>query len=329
MEDTTGDAAWTERDGTAEKKEKTDLNRRTKATKQYQQKDLEGTEGKGATRDMGLSEIGPSSFSPQGKLRCKKGACLLGPRKPKRDGASRSAAKKSKKGREAHQKLTLPPDGSGGGKPIAQTVSTEEAILSGISLRDSNIENRNKIDEEVFPISVVEETLKVGDPSAPFRDVKVGVFTSPSTPSTSISVVPDSLGTVYASEQQPAVANTSMAMDDLSKFKPEMNVLVNSTPIVSRPADGTVIANGRNLVAFQESSCRSEGVGRVSKPIEVEVSKPLGWVVQLDTCASCSLPGFVRPLGGFSSPTHVQISFREGVFDGLDSRPVLKNTVDI
>ncbi|GAB4853844.1 hypothetical protein Ancab_018053 [Ancistrocladus abbreviatus] len=110
MEDTTGTAAWTKREGIAAEEEKTTLNRRTKAAKQYLQKDLEGTVAKGATTDMGLSEIGPISLSPQEKQRSKKGACLLGPRKPKRDGASSSALKKPKKGREAHQTLALPPD---------------------------------------------------------------------------------------------------------------------------------------------------------------------------------------------------------------------------
>ncbi|GAB4852670.1 hypothetical protein Ancab_016885, partial [Ancistrocladus abbreviatus] len=151
-----------------------------------------------------------------------------------------------------------------------------------------------KIDEEVFPISVAEEPLKVGDLSAPFRAAKEGVFVSLSSLSTSVSIVPNSLANFQASEQQPTVTNASMVVDDLSKFKPKMNV----------PADGMVTANGRKLAPFQESTCRSKGAGRASKPNVVEVSKPLGWQGKLDRSVSFSFPGPERQLGGPSCSAH-------------------------
>ncbi|GAB4850985.1 hypothetical protein Ancab_030281, partial [Ancistrocladus abbreviatus] len=180
-----------------------------------------------------------------------------------------------------------------------------------------------KINEEVFPIRVAEETFKVGDLSAHFREAKVGVFASPSSPSTSISVVSDSLGNIYAGKQQPAAANASVVVDDLSKFKPEINVLVNPTPIVSRSADGTTIANGRKLVLFQDSRCRSEGAGRFSKPDDVEVSKPLSWEGQPARSASFSLPRPERPQGSWFAATVVVVPLKDGCLHPLQQQLML------
>ncbi|GAB4828848.1 hypothetical protein Ancab_018508, partial [Ancistrocladus abbreviatus] len=187
-----------------------------------------------------------------------------------------------------------------------------------------------KIDGESFPIIVVEEHVKAGDWSAYTREAKEGVFASPLSPSTYISAVPDLFGNFFISEQQPVVEIASEVVADFSKFQPAKEVLVNSTPIDSRPVDGTEVANGRNLVPFQDARCRSEGAGSLSKQIDLDVSKPLGWEGQPARSTPILLFGPERQKGGPLRLAHVQVFNREGVSVGPGIRlAMLKSTEEI
>ncbi|GAB4824846.1 hypothetical protein Ancab_007715 [Ancistrocladus abbreviatus] len=134
-----------------------------------------------------------------------------------------------------------------------------------------------KIDEEVFPIRVAEEPVKVEDWSATTREASIGFCASPSSPSTSINAVPNSFGNISASKQQPSAVTSSMVVADFSKFKPEQNELANPTPIDSRPTNGMEPVKGKKFAPFQDARCKTEGADRLSKPIVVVVSKSQGW----------------------------------------------------
>ncbi|GAB4825531.1 hypothetical protein Ancab_008405 [Ancistrocladus abbreviatus] len=95
-----------------------------------------------------------------------------------------------------------------------------------------------KIDQEVFPINVAEEFCKEGDWRSSTREATVKVLGSPSDPSTSIIVVPDSVGIALASEQQIGAASTSAVVAEASKFKSGGDNVANHSPIDSRPTDG-------------------------------------------------------------------------------------------
>ncbi|GAB4860000.1 hypothetical protein Ancab_011476, partial [Ancistrocladus abbreviatus] len=96
------------------------MNPRTKTTQISLQKDLGGTVSKGASTAVGLDELGTNSLSPQGDHRRKKAAYSPGPRKPKQDGARRSTLKTPKKSQTAQQRLTIPPNGTNGERPMDQ-----------------------------------------------------------------------------------------------------------------------------------------------------------------------------------------------------------------
>ncbi|GAB4852033.1 hypothetical protein Ancab_016226 [Ancistrocladus abbreviatus] len=186
---------------------------------------------------------------------------------------------------------------------------------------------RVKIDGEVFPIYVVEEQVKIGDQSASTREAKEGVFASPSSPSTSISVVLDSFGNYSVGEQQLAVETASGVVAENSKFNPANNVLVNIAPFESRPAYRMVIENGRNFVPFQDVKCRYEGVCNISKQTDLTVSRPLGCKGHPTRCEPIFLSGPERLNGGPLRLAHGQGVNREGTLVGPGIRPtVLKST---
>ncbi|GAB4838871.1 hypothetical protein Ancab_028418, partial [Ancistrocladus abbreviatus] len=170
-------------------------------------------------------------------------------------------------------------------------------------------------------ISVAEELFKARDWSATTREAKEGVFVSPSSPSTSISVVPDSFDNIFASEQQRAAVTASVVVAEFSKFKPGKNELANHIPIDSRPADGMETTNGRKLDPFQEASCSFEGASRLSKSDDVDLSKSLGRVGHPARNTPLFLSGPERPNGGPSSIAQVQDYNREGVSARPGIRP--------
>ncbi|GAB4834210.1 hypothetical protein Ancab_032475 [Ancistrocladus abbreviatus] len=90
-----------------------------------------------------------------------------------------------------------------------------------------------------------------------------------------------------------------------------MNELANPTPIVNRPADGTMIANGKKLVPFQDSRCSSEGVGRFSKPDDVEASKSRGWEGQP------ALKALKQTTGSWFAATTVVVPLKDGCLHPL------------
>ncbi|GAB4850728.1 hypothetical protein Ancab_030028 [Ancistrocladus abbreviatus] len=101
-----------------------------------------------------------------------------------------------------------------------------------------------KIDQEVFPINVAEELCKEGDYRSSTREAIEKVPGSPSSPSTSISVVLDSVGTTLADKQQFGVVSTFAAADGRKRF--------------------------------QDASGCSVGAGRHSQSAAVDLVTPLG-----------------------------------------------------
>ncbi|GAB4830344.1 hypothetical protein Ancab_019983 [Ancistrocladus abbreviatus] len=102
-----------------------------------------------------------------------------------------------------------------------------------------------KVDEEAFPIRVAEEPFKIKDWSVENWEDNDGLCASPSSPSTSISAVPDLFGNIFAGEQQSVVVTSLKVVVDFLNFKQEKNVLDNPTPIKSRPTDGIELVKGR------------------------------------------------------------------------------------
>ncbi|GAB4829186.1 hypothetical protein Ancab_018850 [Ancistrocladus abbreviatus] len=171
---------------------------------------------------------------------------------------------------------------------------------------------------------------QTGDWSATTREATDGFYASPSSPSTSISAVPDSFGNISTCEQQPALETASMVVADFLKFKPEKNELANPIPIDSRSVDGTELVKGRKLAPFQDTRCRSEGAGRLSKPNDVDMSMSQGWEGYPATNAPLFLSGPKRPIGGPPSTTQVQVYNRENVSAGPGIRlELLKSTEEI
>ncbi|GAB4841851.1 hypothetical protein Ancab_039374 [Ancistrocladus abbreviatus] len=125
--------------------------------------------------------------------------------------------------------------------------------------------NRVKVDEEVFPIRVAEELFKTKDWRVDNWEDNDGICASPSSPSTSISAMPNSFGNNFAGEQQPVVATSLKVVADFSNSKPEKNELAMPTPIDSRPTDGMELVKGGKDVPFQDASCRTDDIKRLSK----------------------------------------------------------------
>ncbi|GAB4829129.1 hypothetical protein Ancab_018793, partial [Ancistrocladus abbreviatus] len=162
MEDTTEFAVWTKREGKAAVEEEKGMKPRTKPTQISLQKDLGGTVSKGASTGVALDELGINYLSPQVDHRRQKEACSPGPRKPKRDGAKRSKLKTPKESRKAQPRQTMLPNATNGERPLDQELPNAEAVLSGISLKDSNIENRNKVILKTLNQVSAEEIWEVG-----------------------------------------------------------------------------------------------------------------------------------------------------------------------
>ncbi|GAB4840400.1 hypothetical protein Ancab_021166, partial [Ancistrocladus abbreviatus] len=134
-----------------------------------------------------------------------------------------------------------------------------------------------KVDAEVFLIRVVEEPSMIEEWGITNREDNDGFCVSPTSLSTSISVVPDSFGNLSARAQQPAVVTSLKVVANFSNFKPEQNELANPTPIDCRPIDGMKPVTGRKAAPFQDASCRTNGTTRLSTFFEVGVSKSQGW----------------------------------------------------
>ncbi|GAB4837410.1 hypothetical protein Ancab_002279, partial [Ancistrocladus abbreviatus] len=131
-----------------------------------------------------------------------------------------------------------------------------------------------KIDQEVFPINVAKELCRIGDWRSSTQEAIVKVPDSPSVPSTSVSVVPDSVGNAPASEQQFGAAPTSAVVAKALKFKFGGNDVANHSPIDSRPTDGMEVAVGSKHV--QDASSGFGGAGRRAPSVAGDRVTPLG-----------------------------------------------------
>ncbi|GAB4830702.1 hypothetical protein Ancab_004735 [Ancistrocladus abbreviatus] len=182
---------------------------------------------------------------------------------------------------------------------------------------------QNKVDAEVFPIRVAKEPFMIEDWSVTNREDNDGLCASPSSPSTSISAVPDSFGNMSIGEQQPVVA-------DFSNFKLEQNELANPTPIDSRPTDGMEPVQGRKAAHFRDANCRTDSTERLSKSSDVGVSKFQGWGGSPERNSPLFLSGLERPNGGPLSTSQVWICNRAKCSGGPGIRPeLLKRIEDI
>ncbi|GAB4861983.1 hypothetical protein Ancab_037237 [Ancistrocladus abbreviatus] len=116
--------------------------------------------------------------------------------------------------------------------------------------------------------------IRVGDWRASTREAIVQVPGSPSAPSTSVSVVPDSVGFAPTGEQQSGFAPPSVVVADAPKFKSGGNGVTNHSPIDSRSADGMEIVAGSKRV--QEARSGSVGAGRYATSDARDRVTPIG-----------------------------------------------------
>ncbi|GAB4854582.1 hypothetical protein Ancab_023163 [Ancistrocladus abbreviatus] len=159
--------------------------------------------------------------------------------------------------------------------------------------------------------------------SAAIKETTEGGSASPSSPSTTVSVVPDSFDNCSVDEQHIAVETTSGVMPEFSKFHPAKAVLDTSAPIENRPADGMVTEIGRNHVHSPGVICRSEGAGNTSIKTDLNVSRPLGIKGFPIRSEPVVISGPERPYGGPGRQAQSRGTIREGVSFGPGNRPLM------
>ncbi|GAB4828312.1 hypothetical protein Ancab_035308 [Ancistrocladus abbreviatus] len=162
-----------------------------------------------------------------------------------------------------------------------------------------------------------------GEWRASTREATEKVPGSPTSPSISISVVPDSVGNSPVGELQFGAVSTAAVVAKVPKFKSGGNDITNHSPIASRPADGMEVADGR--MRSQDVSGYSVGAGRRAQFATVDLATSLGgacWTLPI------SPAGPVGPISRSSNMGHELDINQKGGLDGpgFRSETVISST---
>ncbi|GAB4854371.1 hypothetical protein Ancab_022957 [Ancistrocladus abbreviatus] len=112
-----------------------------------------------------------------------------------------------------------------------------------------------KVDEDVFPITVVEETPAPDDRIGEKRYESDGFSNTSLPPSISISAVPDSIGNDIVGEQLLVATTTSKVVVDNSNFKIGTNAMVAAIHKDTGDNDEVELAKGEKVESSRDLLC--------------------------------------------------------------------------
>ncbi|GAB4855926.1 hypothetical protein Ancab_024566 [Ancistrocladus abbreviatus] len=180
-----------------------------------------------------------------------------------------------------------------------------------------------KVDEDAFPIKVAKESSKFEDWFGENRIDNDGSCDTFSSPSISISAVPDSFGNNIASEQQP------MVVVDNSKFKFEKKDVTTTIPRESSVNDEMVLGKSRKDDLSRDAKCRINDIEIYSKSSGERVNKTQGWGASSegDSILFLSGPERLKYVDSLSK-AQVRVLNRAKFFAGPENRPQHLETIE-